>query len=503
VITTLGFTTRDRPDYLARCAESFIAHCEAHGRRPRLLVMDDAEPGRHASALPIAEQLAAAHPEFIVDYLGEAERHDLVQRLAAEGLDPAMLEFALLDPEGCGYRLGANRNALQLATLGEHVMFIDDDCLAEVARPPQWSDELAVVGHGTTQEYWYFDDHAAALAATTPDPVDLLAAHEAFLGRPCADVIREAPSVGPWAGGFADAMRGSGTVKVTQNGVVGDSCMFSNIGHLLHGTPATRARLAASAESLETALHSREIIRSPACPTLRLGGLLIGPDYACDHTTPMPPYLPVFRASDTSFSNLLVLAHPLHAMADVPYVITHRALPGRAYNARGISEPWRCSASEAIRALLFVQTPVAYYSVANPLGTIGDRLRTFAAAPPAEFAAMVSDVVDGLIERKLHRIGELLDHAADAPPHYREILAQAAATLERSAGDPRRAIPVELAAITGDDAAALAWLQRLAARFGQVLCDWQAVDAAMRGLHAAGAPVARRLGVPATSRSRT
>jgi hypothetical protein len=117
-----------------------------------------------------------------------------------------------------------------------------------------------------------------ALAAATFTDVDLLAVHQEYLGRDCGEIVTRAARVADEAGrlaGFAGFMQQDSRVRVTQNGVVGDSCMFSNLGHLLHGGRAERNRLVRLAEVLETAMTSREIIRSPACPTLRLGGALL------------------------------------------------------------------------------------------------------------------------------------------------------------------------------------------------------------------------------------
>jgi hypothetical protein len=497
MITALGFTTRGRPDYLYRCAKSFVASSTRHGHRPRLLVMDDALPGAHPSAQPVAEQLAEEHPQFEIYYAGQAEREAFVDALADAGISSETAEFALLDPEGCGYRLGANRNALQLATPGEHVLFIDDDCLADTARPPQHHETLAVAGPGNTQEYWFYPDHVSALGAASSCEADLVGLHERYLGRPCAAIMDEAGDDVLKAGGWADAMRTASTVKVTQNGLVGDSCMFSNIGHLLHGSPSTHKRMTASAESLHTAMSSREIIRCATHPTLRLGGLLIGPDFACDHSTLLPPFFPVFRASDTCFSNLLSLAYPEHAMADVPVLVTHRSLPGRGYSGRGVSELWRCSAGEVIRALLFTETAGAYRSLSDPLRTIGERMLASAELKPQAFAELAQGLVDGMIEQKARRL-KTLRETADGAPHYAQLLDVAIATLSASARHPLRARPVELAP-DGAPELATPRLQRLALRFSRLLVTWQAIDAAARELAAGGIGLAQ----PVRTRSRS
>lgn len=481
MIDAIGFTTRNRPASLERCMRSYIANCRTFGRRARLIVADDAVPGVHASALPATAQVARDNPDFEIVYAGAAEKHRFIDALAQRGIDRSQLEFALLDPEGGGYTLGANRNALMLETLGEHVLYVDDDSIALTARPPEWSDELAVAGLGTTQRYWFYPSHAAARDAARFEPVDLLAAHEAYLGKPCREIIAAhaggvPASSDPWATYLHD----HAVVKVTQNGVVGDSCMFSNIGHLIHARGAGRDRLINDPETLALAMSSREIIRSPASPTLRMGGLLIGPDWGCDHSAPLPPYFPLYRSSDTSFSNLLSLTDRGWAFADIPWLVLHEADPGRSYNQRGVAAPWRCSAGEALRQLLQTRSATGFRAYGDPLGSIGEQLLAHAALPAEEFAALVRTLVDELIGMKIERLVHSLEAAAPAPAHYETAVRRSIALLEASLADPARFVPVELAA-GRDAAAALAQLQRLVHRFGELLRAWLAIDAAARG----------------------
>lgn len=481
MITAIGITTRNRPAHLERCARSYIANARAFGRRPRLIVLDDAVSGVHASALPVTAAIARDNPDFEILYAGAAEKRRFAGTLAELGIAHDLLEFALLDPEAGGYTLGANRNALMLETLGEHVLYVDDDSLAQTARPPAWDEELAVVGLGTTQQYWFYPSHAAACDAARFETIDLLAAHEAYLGKACRDIVSaHAGEVRIGADPWAAHLRDHGVVRVTQNGLVGDSCMFSNIGHLLHARGAGRERLVGDPEMLALAMSSREIIRSPASPTLRMGGLLIGPDWGCDHSTPLPPYFPLYRSSDTSFSNLLSLTDRSWAFADIPWLVLHEAEPGRRYNQRGVAAPWRCSAGEALRQLMQTQSAIAYRSHRDPLGAIGERLLAQAALPPDDFAALVRTLIDELIEMKLARLLHSLESVAPLPAHYESAVHRSIALLQASLADPTRHVPVELA--EGRSAqAALAQLQRLVGRFGALLRGWLAIDAAVRG----------------------
>jgi hypothetical protein len=191
----------------------------------------------------------------------------------------------------------------------------------------------------------------------------------------------------------------------------------------------------------------------------------------------------VFRASDTSFSRLLSLAFPAYAFADVPWLVTHRALAGRRYNNRGYSERWRCSASETAQALLSLEAPGAYRSVSDPLSTLGDRLAGFGRMPERDFAELVREQVDGLIAHKCARLERLLERADAASEHYAGALRQSLAHLQASMADPLRWLPVELDR-GGGPTDTIGRLQRLTRRFGEVLQRWKGVDEAARALAA-------------------
>jgi len=208
MIGAVGFTTRGRPIALERCMRSFVENLRAYGRSPQLIVLDDGGDAAYDSAYPIAARIAAEFPEFEVLYAGLEQKRDLVEQLSRAGIDHAVAEFALLDPERCGYTLGANRNALQLETLGEQVLYVDDDSEALTARPPAWDERLLVSGHSSNQEYWYYPSHRDAVAAASFEAADLLALHESFLGRSGREIVdayARGPGVlelaGPWPTG--------------------------------------------------------------------------------------------------------------------------------------------------------------------------------------------------------------------------------------------------------------------------------------------------------------
>lgn len=492
MIATLGITTRGRPASLRRAVHSFADNARAFGRRIQVMVVDDAMPGGHASSRPVAEGLARELPDVAFSYLGYEEKHAFVDALQRAGLPADVLAFGFLDPEATGYTLGANRNALQLATPGEHVLYVDDDAVAEPSRPPDWEEGVAATGPGTTQDYWFFESRAAALGAVTAAPADVLALHERYLGKTCRSILDgepAAPETLPSDNRWLHYMRERSVVKITLTGSVGDCCMFSNIGNLLHGRPRTMGRLLASAATLRHAVESREIVRSATSATLRLGGLLIGPVFGCDHSELLPPFMPVFRSSDSTFSNTVSLVYPTHALADIPWLLLHDPEPGRRYQQRGVNGPWHCSVGEVVRGLLFLASG-SHQSFADPLGTCGRKLMAFGGLPQAEFAGLIRPLVDEMIELRAERLSALVEQAGDEAPHYTAVLRRSIGWLEESLQDERRHVPVELRE-GRSSSQALAHTQHLVRGFGRLLELWPEADRLARA--GTMAPAARRV----------
>ena len=123
-----------------------------------------------------------------------------------------------------------------------------------------------------------------------------------------------------------------------------------------------------------------------------MGGQLIGPVYGCDYRTPMPPYLPVFRSSDSTFAGTVMACFPNYIFADIPWLVIHEVEPGRSYRLRGYREPWHCAFGEVVCAFLFMTMPSHYYSVKNPLFSKGDSLITLGTMKLKEFKPLLIEV---------------------------------------------------------------------------------------------------------------
>ena len=215
----------------------------------------------------------------------------------------------------------------------------------------------------------------------------------------------------------------------------------------------------------------------------------------------MPPYFPVFRSSDTTFAAVLSASEPSAAFADVPWLIVHASVPGRRYSNRGTSEHWRASVGEVIRGLLSTETPGAYRSISNPLGSMGARLEGVGSLPAVDFDELVREVIAAAVALKVNRLERLLAVYAPAPAHYAGAVGRSLTLLRASESDPRRHVPVELHGSRDDERAAMgaiARLQRLTRSFGRLMATWKEINEATLELAADGVVPA-----PALSRRTT
>ncbi|HSF43897.1 MAG TPA: amino acid adenylation domain-containing protein, partial [Thermoanaerobaculia bacterium] len=272
-VTTVAFPTANRPDVLARGLESYAAPAPHR----RFLVLDDSKDPAVREEYRRRLRDLQGRQGVTVLYAGLEEKRRFAAALAAEaGVPPEVTEAALLDPFGIGLTVGANRNAVLLATVGEGVLSVDDDTLSLVAPSPgqeEGTDVVSGTAPGTAflsgrdpGEIRAFADRAEALASLDLRPADLASFHEELLGQP---------------------------VLVTTNGWAGDCGWHSPSFYMLLEGESLR-RLTRTAEGYRTATASKEIVRSVPRTTLGDGDSFMATLFTgLDNRRLLPPFPPV------------------------------------------------------------------------------------------------------------------------------------------------------------------------------------------------------------------
>lgn len=255
-LSTLGVPTIGRVDALRRCLDGYSANALRHGHSLRYVVVDDSKDDHTRNQCRAAARSIAAARHLELRYAGADEKVAYVQRLVAGGVPADLARFALLGPaDGNQPTIGANRNCLLLATVGETLLSVDDDTVCVTARPPGYRADITLNTADSPLELWPFPRRSDTFTAAANVEIDLINAHAALLGRAPRDVLASADREGLAAIDDADPhllrrALDSATIRVTAAGVAGD-CGWDSSDFLLFQTAASRERLDAAFETRE------------------------------------------------------------------------------------------------------------------------------------------------------------------------------------------------------------------------------------------------------------
>ena len=475
-VSTLAFPTANRPDVLARGLESY-AQTAPHRR---FLVMDDSKDPAIREEYRRRLQDLQGRLGVTILYAGLEEKRRFAADLATEaGVDPAVTEAALLDPMGIGLTVGANRNAVLLATVGEGVLSVDDDTLSLVAPSPggeEGVDLFSGTSPGTAflsgrdpGEIRAFADRAEALASLDLRPADLAGLHEGMLGQP---------------------------VLVTTNGWAGDCGWHSpSFYMLLEGE--SRRRLVRTAEGYRTATASKEIVRSVPRTVLGDGDSFMATLFTgLDNRRILPPFPPVLWGEDLLFGITLQLCFRESRVGHLPWIAAHepvevrRFWPGEmARSASGVDH------SRLVSALLDGFSPDSA-EPAEALKQLGAYLLELGRMAPADFDALALRSVRA---RAAAFAAELEARLAAFDPTEGEGAELWAAdvrryldVLRKHAAEPDFGVPLDLFyGRETEEARRLA--QRLIANHGLVLFHWPELVEAARRLQERGRGLAEEI----------
>ena len=331
-ISSLGWVTRDRPELLKRSVESFIDNCLEHKRTTEFKIFDDSieKKARTRTCQALAELVVNKGMRIL--YAGEEEKREfadrVVQKARQEGLPREAVEFALFDPLGIGYTIGANCNSFLLGSVGELSLMIDDDVISRYSLAPKPAERLMLCSSPDPTQIRFFSNRADLLKAVEFTDLCILESHEQLLGHSLSECIRSVggPGTVDCSGLSPDSVRileaESGKVVVTMTGVCGDSGMGSP--RMFVGlTGENREDLLTTDDQYRSAFVSREVLRAVTRPTVSHGGLLMTMNCGFDNRILLPPFFPVMRGSDGLFAQTLRACWPESAIGHLPIACFH------------------------------------------------------------------------------------------------------------------------------------------------------------------------------------
>lgn len=314
----VAWVTRGRPSLVCRSVRSWIA---AHGTAVGLAVVDDSQDDGTRDALL---QIAATD----LWYAGVGEKRQFVDRLAARGIPTDVLSFALFPHADPGTPYGANRNAFLLATAGQVALSSDDDILFEVAVLPEASAGLAVTSRLDPTLIRCCSDQRDVREALRAGG-DLLASHEALLGREVADCAQAA------AGAVALEHLGRDLARrllalphrvlLTAPGFYGASATLTS--SVLHLSEESWQLATASDDAYEVARDARHLQRLVRLPSICDCGYVSAYHFGLDNRELLPPFFPAGRREDGIFALAVAAIHPEALTAHLPVAVLHDPPP--------------------------------------------------------------------------------------------------------------------------------------------------------------------------------
>lgn len=314
-ITSIGIPTRDRPDTVVCCLESYVANALQFNREPTFYIVDDSrQPDTASLTRQKIEAVANSHP-LPTKFLDRTYRLHIADRLAEETRVPVeVTRYALLGDNRCDSSYGAARNTLLLATSGELSIQVDDDTICKIGDSTSSVQTLTVTNDTEPDQYVFFKTRKEAHDFAKVTPIDFLKIHEQLLGKHRHAEPLNSLSNNPFPDDFF--------VANTFLGACGDSGMRSSINRLfLQGRSFDR--LTESEIAYNWQRYTRHICRAPNRPTLSTNRSTITINIGLDNREILPPFPPNLRYEDGVFGECLGICVPKGIKGYLPYSVMH------------------------------------------------------------------------------------------------------------------------------------------------------------------------------------
>ncbi|MFO0633731.1 MAG: hypothetical protein U0168_12845 [Nannocystaceae bacterium] len=449
--------TRGRLAEAQRVVLGFDRVAQQHGHAIEFAVVDDAEP---TTAFAWDPSLRGRLRHYDV-----GARTALVDALAAAGCDRALLEFALADPWGFGLTPGANRNVVQLLTLGRRVLTVDDDIEPRLARPPQADCQRGgepEVRRDDASEFWFFRDAAEGHALIDDDADPIAAITDGFDLDPGAG----APAVcASWLGMSGDGGSPNGLYWLVQHG-------------------PSRERLMVDYDAMRA---SGRLMRSVTRPTVTFGAAWTPAVVAYDHQRLLPPFLPMLRGQGLVWG-ATVSVGGAWSLVRMPGALEHRMDQPRATDPELALRSIASMATAAFVQLALGRAaePSAAIEPSTALANAAARLREIS-RDTATFTAFARNLVTARCKALVGNLDALRERHRGLPATWAADVAAARVALLWQRDDAAAWVPYDLA--DRDEPGEL--LRRVIQRFAELLLAWPQIVAAARAstLESLGTPV--------------
>ncbi len=324
-LSNLVVRASDRPAQLQRLLASLHDQAAKHGRRDKLILIDDS---RQSAALDEHRRLLAEHaqasgtPVHLVD---ASRARAIADRLAkavpaAREILPALLQLG----QGAGFGGGRGYNLGLLLTAGQPVALLDDDYIVDFRSAGHGGEGLGLdpwVPWSTRFPSGAVDDDGAAIEG------DGFALQAAMVGRNLSQVLADHPGLLPSREQLRGAtlsqlshLRGDARVVSTFTGVRGASFTSDN-AWLYQLDEQSRADFWRTREDYLRNVNADAVVSAYAQVVARPYGTFT--PFVVDNTRLMPSTAPEGRGEDALFSVAGNFLHPGSLTLHLPITIGH------------------------------------------------------------------------------------------------------------------------------------------------------------------------------------
>jgi acyl-CoA synthetase (AMP-forming)/AMP-acid ligase II/acyl carrier protein len=502
---TFGIITANRPEALARSAESYLENLRAHGRKINFVVTDDSRDEKIAQENRARLAKLSDELEMPIFHGWIDQKLKFIDALVKRTGAPLSIARAGLVRGASGvYACGVNRNSYQMANAGDVMFAADDDTMARVSRAPHAQDGAGIAAGIDGAEMWFFNDREDALRSVPAQPADLASLHEAVIGRTAADLSPSTAFSEPIDPEVQKRLISpSSRVRVTIAGLLGDcgwAVPFGQwggpMGYLVLDD-GSRARLVETEDTYRRGCVSRQILR--VTDRVRVTDATYSMSTFCgfDNRSVLAPHVVSLRGADLIFGATLWRTHPDAVFAHMPHALFHAPLEKREFH---VGELMRTALGfDVTRLFINLMNSVPDPKTRDPgerLEIIGRWLIEIADLPSADFWAMIAEQGRRAEMALIARIEAQLGRHSRAPRWWADDLTRYVELLSRSIKKDRWFLPLDVRGTVDTDEEADVLTRKMVREQGELMIWWPAFFNAAVELRAQGIrmvePVSKR-----------
>lgn len=476
-ITQFGVLTRNRPDCLKKCIESYGRCANQFGRKLVFVVADQSDP---QIAITNREILKALSDSSGVEiwHLDSDETTKICTELhKCSDIPLDLIEFGLFgDPERKAFSGGANRNLLLLSSVGQLFLQSDDDSYCEVIPSPDQTGGLELTSNVDPAEFWFPDQAELAELRATIAEVDLFAIHEQLLGKSlqqCASESNGELIVEATSSGFERRFNVDGSrVLATNAGLIGESGRAEGQPmRVLDG--ASVERITRSEELYRYVQRTHQVLRGVSRSTVTETAVCFGFNLAVDNRDAFPPFIPMFRGEDSVFTPLFRAATAGGFFAIQPWLVYHEGAGGK--KRLDVYEPKTTTmtsfAAGLIRILNSYQVRTFSHDTSRRLQAIGDLLEDVGQLSHREFIGVSKHLLWQSASSELMKAEAILRQNPNKPEYWSKDVRDYISDRRNGLLAPDAAFAVDVAERFGTEEVGKKQ-QALLKQFGALLKAW-------------------------------